>query len=156
MYEYCSTLWCPYKKSEIDLLESVQKRFTKRLNGMAGLQYSTRLKLLGAESLELRRIKIDLLMYFKIIFEYIDLPAEELFCIRNGITRNNGMKLYKGSFRKNAERYYFNNRSINCWNSLPFYVANASSPFIFKRCLAGIDFSKFLRSNYDSFEKLVS
>ena len=61
--EYCSNLWCPFRKSEIDLIESVQRRFTKRLNGMSGLQYSNRLKLLGAESLERRRIKNDLSMY---------------------------------------------------------------------------------------------
>ena len=39
--DYCSNLWCPYKKSEIDLIESVQKRFTKRLNGMAGYNILT-------------------------------------------------------------------------------------------------------------------
>ena len=148
--EYCSNLWCPFRKSEIDLIESVQRRFTKRLNGMKGMQYSDRLQCLGAESLELRRIKIDLCMYYKIIFGFVDLPAEDLFCIRNGITRNNGVCIYKGSFKSNAERYFFNNRCINCWNSLPFYVVNASSPFVFKRCLAGIDFRKFLRSNHDT------
>jgi hypothetical protein len=153
--EYCSNLWCPFRKSEIDLLESVQRRFTKRLNGMAGLQYSDRLQQLKAESLELRRIKIDLCMYYKIIFEFVDLPLDDFFCIRNGITRNNGMCIYKGSFNSNAERYYFQNRCINCWNSLPFYVVNSSSPFIFKRGLTGIDFRKFLRSNHDSHGLIV-
>ena len=148
--EYCSNLWCPFRKSEIDLLESVQRRFTKRLNGMSGLQYSNRLKLLGAESLERRRIKNDLCMYYKIIFGFVDLPVENFFCFRNGITRNNGVCIYKGSFRSNAERYHFNNRCINCWNSLPFSVANAPSPLTFKRCLEGIDFRKFLRSAHDS------
>ena len=48
----CSNLWCPFRKSEIELIESVQRRFTKRLNGMTELQYSERLTLLGTESLE--------------------------------------------------------------------------------------------------------
>ena len=87
--DYCSNLWSPFRKSEIDLIESVQKRFSKRLSGMANLQYSERLRLLETETLEQRRLKSDLCMYFKIIFELVDLLAENFFVIRNGITRNN-------------------------------------------------------------------
>jgi hypothetical protein len=143
--EYCSNLWNPYRKSDIVLIESVQKRFTKRLSCMSGLQYADRLKVLEAESLEQRRLKSDMLMYYKIINKLIDLPVEEFFCIRNGVTRNNGACIYKGPFQSNAERYYFNNRGINAWNALPTSVANAASPFIFKRLLENIDFSNFLR-----------
>ena len=76
----------------------------------------------------------------------VDLPIDEFFFIRNGVTRNNGAFIYKGSFRFNAERYYFKNRGINAWNALPCSVANAASPLSFKRLLANIDFSKFLRT----------
>ena len=131
--DYCSNLWNPFRKSDIILIESVQKRFTKRLNGLSGLQYAERLKLLETETLEQRRLKSDMFMYYKIIDEMIDLPLEDFFCIRNGVTRNNGACIYKGSFRSNAERYYFKNRGINAWNTLPSNVANAASPFIFKK-----------------------
>src|SRR5579872_7559421 len=90
--EYRSNLWCPYKKSEIDSIESVQRRFTKRLSGMAGLQYSERLNILRIESLEQRRLKADLYMYYKIIAGLVDLPIDEFFLFRGGITRNNGAK----------------------------------------------------------------
>ena len=66
---------------------------------MAGLQYSDRLRLLETESLEQRRLKSDLCMYYKIIFELVDLPVDDFFVIRNGITRNNGVSIYKNSFR---------------------------------------------------------
>jgi len=144
--EYCSNLWNPFRKSEIILIESVQKRFTKRVNGMTGLQYAERLQLLEAETLEQRRLKSDMCMYYKIIHELVDLPIDEFFFIRNGVTRNNGAFIYKGSFRFNAERYYFKNRGINAWNALPCSVANAASPLSFKRLLTTIDFSKFLRT----------
>ena len=55
--EYCSNLWSPYRKSDIDLIESVQRRFTKRLNGMMGLQYADRLKSLDTESNSLNVFK---------------------------------------------------------------------------------------------------
>ena len=144
--EYCSNLWNPFRKSEIALVESVQKRFTKRLDGLSDLQYFERLEVLKAETLEQRRLKSDLSMYYKIIHEMVDLPVEEFFSIRNGVTRNNGASLYKNKFRSNAERYYFQNRCINAWNALPTNVANAASPLVFKKCLASIDLRKFLRS----------
>jgi len=59
LLDSCSNLWCPFRKSEIDLIESVQKRFTKRLSGIKESQYSNRLKLLKIESLEQRRLKND-------------------------------------------------------------------------------------------------
>ena len=49
-----------YKK-----VESVQRRFTKRLKVLAELQYSERLAILGAETLELRRLKADLMYMYK-------------------------------------------------------------------------------------------
>ena len=149
LLDYCSNLWCPFRKSEIDLIESVQKRFTKRLSGMEELQYSDRLKLLGTESLEKRRLKSDLCMYYKIIYELVDLPVDDFFCFRTGITRNNGLCLNMNSFRSNAERYYFKNRCIRAWNMLPFSVVNSTSLFTFKRGLANFDFRKYLRTNHD-------
>ena len=83
---------------------------------MTDLQYPERLELLGTESLEKRRLKSDLCMYYKIIFEFVDLPVEDFFCFRTGITRNNGLCIYMNPFRSNAERYYFKNRCIRSWN----------------------------------------
>src|SRR5438132_201271 len=149
LLDYCSNLWCPFRKSEIDLIESIQRSFTKRLNGMTELQYSERLTLLGTESLEKRRLTHDLCMYYKIIFELIDLPIDDFFCFRTGITRNNGLCIYQNSFRSNAERYYFKNRCIRSWNLLPSYIVKSTTLNTFKRGSATIDLSKHLRTNYD-------
>ena len=80
---------------------------------MVGLQYPDRLKTLGTESLELRRLKSDLCMYFKIVTELVDLPIDEFFTFKNGVTRNNGASICINTFHVNAERYYFKNRHIN-------------------------------------------
>jgi len=88
-------------------------------------------------------------MYYKIIFQLVDLPVDDFFCFRDGITRNNGLCIYENKFRSNAERYYFKNRCINAWNKLPSYVVNANSLVTFKRSLGSIDFHKYLRTNHD-------
>ena len=100
--------------------------------------------------MELRRLKADLCMYYKIIVELIDLPVDEFFCFKQSITRNNGACIYMNSFRLNAERYYFRNRCVSSWNSLATNVVSATSLNDFKRCLDGIDLCQFLRSRYDT------
>ena len=45
--EYCSSIWSPHKLSDIDLLENVQRSFTKRLSGLWDLPYDARLQRTG-------------------------------------------------------------------------------------------------------------
>jgi len=49
--EYASQAWSPYKLKDIKRIESVQRRFTKRLPGLSHLNYTNRLKSLGLETL---------------------------------------------------------------------------------------------------------
>ena len=57
---YCSSVWSPSTVGNINKLESVQRSFTKRLTGMHSLSYTARLKAVGLERLELRRLHADL------------------------------------------------------------------------------------------------
>jgi len=77
--EYCSVVWCPHLVKDIDCIEKVQRRFTKRLPGMNNMTYYQRLHVLGLASLELRRIRIDLLFTYKIIFGLVDLNISDFF-----------------------------------------------------------------------------
>ena len=59
LLEYASVVWSPYLVKDIKRVESVQRRFTKRLSGMSNLTYSEWLASLGLESVELRRLLIS-------------------------------------------------------------------------------------------------
>ena len=72
LLEYCSPVWSPCYITLINKLESVQRIFTKRLNGLSSLAYNNRLTVLGLERLEMRRLKVDLLTCFKIVHNYVD------------------------------------------------------------------------------------
>ena len=64
--------------------ESVQRRATKLVTGMQGLQYNERLKQLGLMRLERRRVRSDLIETFKIMNEKYDLNRELFFSARCG------------------------------------------------------------------------
>ena len=58
--EFASPAWSPWLEGDIDLLESVQKRFVKMVSGLTKTTYEERLKELNILSLKDRRIYFDL------------------------------------------------------------------------------------------------
>ena len=61
------------RELSIHKLENVQRYFTRRLFSYRSHSYKERLQLLNLESLEARRLKYDLKMYFKIIHNLINI-----------------------------------------------------------------------------------
>ena len=66
--EFHTTVWSPVQKKDIEAIEKVQRRFTKRLTGLSAYSYSERLQKLNLQSLELRRIHYDLPLTYQIVF----------------------------------------------------------------------------------------
>jgi hypothetical protein len=52
--------------------------FTKKLPGLVDLNYKDGLSSLGAESFELQRVRLDLILAYKIIFGLNDVNAEAI------------------------------------------------------------------------------
>ena len=109
--------------------------------------YKDRLLILNLESLELRRLKNDLLMYYKVLHNCVDLDKSDFFNFAQNDynTRGHNLKLKKFSFSNNCLENTFSNRCINCWNWLPNDVVNCSSISSFRAKLKIIDFSDFLK-----------
>ena len=64
---------------QVDKVESVQRRFTKRLRGYSHLDYPSRLNALALMSLEKRRLVQDLVLTYKIIFGLLDIDSRKSF-----------------------------------------------------------------------------
>ena len=75
--EYCSVVWSPYLAKDVDLLESVQRKFTKYLPGLRSMSYSDRLKRVGLERLDVRRLRYDLIVAYKILFGLIPIDSTQ-------------------------------------------------------------------------------
>jgi hypothetical protein len=54
LLEYCSPIWSPYTLQDIDLIENVQRYFTRRLPCLSQYTYPERLLITGLQSLEIR------------------------------------------------------------------------------------------------------
>ena len=70
LLEYCTPVWCPYNKGDINTIERVQRAFTRKifcLRHLLPVSYEDRLLHLGLQRLKIRRIHSDLIFLFKII-----------------------------------------------------------------------------------------
>jgi len=145
LVEYNSIVWSPHLKQDINIIESVQRRFTKRLPGFGKYTYSKRLELLNLPSLELRRLHFDLAWAYKIIFGYVDMRSDDFFELRStNTTRGHPYKLFKRQCTCTVRSSFFTERVINIWNCLPSDTVDFSSLTAFKRTIKCVNFSEFL------------
>ena len=59
--------WNPHLLKHVNALERVQRHFTKRITVLRNLSYDERLACLELDTLECRRLKADLILYYKIM-----------------------------------------------------------------------------------------
>jgi hypothetical protein len=147
MLEYGANVWCPGQLKYIDTIERVQRYFTKRIKCLSTLTYTERLCRLDLESLELRRIKSDLMVYFKVIHNLTPFDPCDVFKVNindcNVELRSRRQLVLPKVNNSNTSNNFFIRR-INMWNSLPDSIRNADSITTFKRLLKSVDFSLFL------------
>ena len=148
--EYASSVWSPHLIKHIDALERVQKQFTRRIPSLSQLTYPERLAAINLEPLELRRLRADLLLYYKSFHDLVALPSSEYFFVSEHAsqTRTGGNRLIVPLCHTNRFQNQFFNRCLKCWNNLPDTVVNASSINSFKQLLTNIDLSSYLHCSY--------
>ena len=146
LLEYCCNVWSPYRICDIRKIESVQRRFTKRLWGLKSLSYADRLAALQADTLEIRRVKSDLGLYSKAVHGLLSVDPE--FVLSNSITRGNGKTITTRRWHGNMERYLFHARCVNIWNLLPKEAVQAESYASFFTQLSKLDLSKVIKKSF--------
>jgi hypothetical protein len=153
MLEYCSPAWSPYNKGDINLLENVQRSFTRKVHYVCNMQYASyneRLLFLGLERLELRRLHADLVFMFKIVKGLVCCNLlHELTFVSNGVTRGHRFKLFVNRCKKLVYSSFFLNRVVSAWNNLPDSYFDCNAVSAFKSRLTKIDFSQYLRVKCD-------
>jgi len=77
------------------------------------VSFDDRLRVLGAESLELRRLKADLILAYKVLRDHVKICARSSFLLlvsdatsKLARTRDHDFKLVKRSFKLDCRKYF--------------------------------------------------
>ena len=68
--EYAQVIWSPHLKRHIDIVENVQIRATKLVDGLQNLDYRERLQRLNLQTLAFRRLRGDIIEMHKHFHRY--------------------------------------------------------------------------------------
>jgi len=98
--------------------------------------------------LELRRLRSDLILCYKILRGLVLLLSDDFFTVvRNRATREHNFKLFLPESRVDCRKRFFAVRMVRNWNSLPDDVVSAGSLSLFVRRLRSVDLGGFLVGN---------
>ena len=143
----CNTCtWSPHLKTDIHLVESVQRNFTRRVCQRSNIRFSSyndRLKALNLESLHCRRVKRDLVLMYQIFHNHIDIAFSSFFIKRalggHNLQRHNQQISRKSAPKTLIRDNFFTFRVIKYWNKLPQSVVDSPSIDSFTNRLRRID-----------------
>ena len=136
--EYGQAIWSPFLMKHIDMIERVQERATKLINGYSEFSYSERLKLLNLPTLRFRRLRGDLIEMYKHFHTYDkNALTGPSFNVRQRSSRQHKYQVNEPFL---ARRYglrenSFYGRVARAWNKLPREVAESKDVNSFKNSL---------------------
>ncbi len=103
------------------------------------------MRILKLDTLELRRLRFDLSMCFKIVKGLVNLDFNDFFVFNENCTRGNCKKCLRvPPCRKDVRKFFFGNRVVKVWNILHNDVVNSSSVDSFLRKIESVDLSDFI------------
>ena len=136
--EYAQSVWSPHAQKLIDMLENVQKRATKMIDGYASLDYQERLKRLDLPTLVYRRARGDMIEVYKHLHVYDQHLIPDNFKRQSCPIRKHKYQLVwtnpkDGVRGLQANSFYY--RTTKVWNDLPSKVVDSPTINIFKERL---------------------
>jgi hypothetical protein len=140
--EYSCSVWDPHQKTHIDSLEMVQRRAARFvLNRYHNTSSVTKmLQFLEWESLQARRTRARLTIFYKILHDQIAITLPR--CALSPVRQRPG---YPHAFQTvfastNAYKCSFFPKTINQWNLLPATIAESDTAQAFQQGLATLPF----------------
>ena len=134
--DYCSSVWDVGYIQDIRIIETIQRRWTKRVTGLGDMDYGQRLKSLGLFSIQGRLLRADLIYYWKILTGRSSIPPDAIFQPAPSCgTRGHPLKLMVPRCNTDVRKRCFAVRCIHEWNKLPHAVVMSPSLYTFKRNL---------------------
>ena len=136
LLEYGSPIWNMGYVTDIRLLERIQRRWTRAVDGLSDVCYDERLRRLDLFSVEGRLLRFDLIYMWKIFNGKSSIKIEDMFQLSpHTALRGHQFKVFTPRSRLDVRQRFFSVRTISRWNSLASSTVCADSLDKFKALL---------------------
>ena len=138
--EYAAIIWSPYFQTKIHQIEVVQRKAARFVFNDYSRHSSVTdmLNQLNWQSLEKWRDDLTLLMFYKIINQYVDILCDHILQKPFNFTCSGNTKFLHLPSRIDSFKHSFFPRAIRLWNHLPEHIVKSD---------VNIDSFKHLLSN---------
>ena len=136
--EYAQAIWSPHSQKQIDMIEAVQIRATKLVDGLKNLDYKERLERCQLTTLRFRRLRGDMIEVYKHFHFYDQNCIPPTFKRNTRPSRKHNFQLCLPKVldgERGVHRNSFYSRIVTIWNELPKAVVDADSLNAFKNRL---------------------
>ena len=131
--EYCSQLWCPLNKADIQRLERLQKTFLSKINGNQHLNYWEQLRKYKLYSLERRRERYRVIYIWKVLEKLVPNIGKGVSIVRCIRADRHGRRCIippvittSPAFVQNARESSLTVHGGKLFNALPKYLRDAT------------------------------
>ena len=131
--EYCSQLWCPHKKSDIQQIENLQRSFVRKISGTSDLSYWERLKMFNLYSLERRRERYRVINIWKILEGLVPNVGEHVKTVQSERSDRYGRRCHIPTINRTSPAYVqtlkeatLSVHGTKLFNALPKHLRNLS------------------------------
>ena len=144
--EFASPVWNALLRQDLDKIEKFQRKVTRYATDLSGLNYQERLKRFKITTIKERRIRGDLIQYYKIKNGLDSINFIKQAKILKS-KRPHSQKIDREAFNNCTYRHNFlTNRISTNWNRLPSKVVESKSLNSFKASLDGHMSSEYFKN----------
>jgi hypothetical protein len=134
--EFAIQAWSPYLEKDIEVLEKVQRRVTKHIQGLSNLSYDERLRVLGWTNLRVRRERGDAILAYQHLHGNVEVELDWKWLLPTcvGTRANDVPRIAMPPPTRNCQQRenFFSIRVEKSWRALPNETANSKSVNEFK------------------------
>jgi Reverse transcriptase (RNA-dependent DNA polymerase)/Endonuclease-reverse transcriptase len=138
--EFSVQAWSPWLQKDVDVLEKVQERAIRQVNGLRGETYEQKLRELKMDSLADRRVEADMMLVYKVLHGKCKVEAAEWFTVpevnENDIRTRaalDNLQIRPRRTNLDLRKHFFTQRVCETWNKLPRTIRAAKSMATFRR-----------------------
>jgi hypothetical protein len=134
---------------DMGLSQPVTVFFTERIPSISKLTYAERLAHLNLDTLELGRLRFDLIFYYKVFNHLTSFDPQTVFGIYQppACLRSNTSFIQKPAHMCNKTLATLVYRGIDAWNYLSADLRHSQSLLSFKRGFRNVELTRFLKSS---------